>query len=62
MPKFLVWDAEYPEEGSTMYDVPTREDAMTAYRQDSGPGWEETELGCSEATPEQIAIHEKDEG
>lgn len=63
MAKFLVWEVEYPEHGSTMYDAGTKQEAiaMHATATDDWASMEAATYDASEATPEQIAFHEKEE-
>lgn len=63
MAKFLVWEVEYPEEGSSLVEADTKQAAIEKYAE-KVDDWANMETGsydASEATPEQIAIHEKEE-
>lgn len=55
MTKYVVWETEYPEEGSTLYDAESAEQAMQFYESDTGVLREQTELSASVATPEILA-------
>lgn len=63
MAKFLVWDVEYPEDGSTMYEAETKQEAIDKHAEVTDD-WANMEAGtydASEATPEQVAIHERED-
>lgn len=54
---WLVWETEYPDEGSEEIEAATEEEAKQAYRKLAGTEDEEepAELTAEEATPEQLA-------
>jgi hypothetical protein len=55
---FVLWESEYPEEGSMLVEAATKEEAVAKYT----AGWSDEEKACCEvsveaATPEIIAAH-----
>ena len=63
MAKFLVWAVEYPQDGSVMVEADTKQAAIEKYSEEVDD-WANMEAGtydACEATPEQIAIHEKED-
>lgn len=60
MKAWLVWCAEYPDEGSVELDAWTEKGARRKYRRATGERFhgaeEQTDLGVCEATPEILAM------
>lgn len=61
MKTFAVWETEYPEEGSEVFDAYTEKGAERAYRKATGERRsrdELTQLSTAEMTPELLAERE----
>ena len=64
MKTFAVWETEYPEEGSMLFEAHTEEGAMRAYRKTTGEqcsGDDLTPLSTAEMTPEMLAERDANE-
>lgn len=58
MKTFAVWETEYPDEGSEVFDTYTEKGAMRAYRKATGERCSRddlTPLSTQEMTPEMLA-------
>lgn len=56
---FVVWEVEYPDEGSFEVEADSAEEAMARYRADTGEP--EAELGAAPLTPELRAERDANE-
>lgn len=62
MAKFIVYEVEYPEEGSVLVDADSPEQARGNWlRMTHTPEKDAPELSVKAATADQIAVHEKEE-
>lgn len=59
MPQFLVWETEYPDEGSNLYDAADEGDAIRQYLAETGTKPDDApDLSTCVATPEILEVRD----